>query len=89
MERASKVQLMQRIYTEATFVVAWLGPDDVEVSCLLNLIKHASDTIKVYRSGSITGERTQDVVEEDLMSKLVHIPDVDPNLTLKELYSMF
>ena len=87
-ERASQVQLMQRIYTEATFVVAWLGPDDVEVSCLFNLIKHASDTIKVYRSGSITGERTQDVVEEDLMSKLVHISDVDPNLTLKELFDV-
>ncbi|KAK0510324.1 hypothetical protein JMJ35_007718 [Cladonia borealis] len=101
-ERASQVQLMQKIYNEATFVVAWLGPDAVEISALLTRIKHAGDTIEIYRSECATGERTQfaiwqayreacggDVVEEDLMSKLVHIPDVDPNLTLKELFGIF
>lgn len=80
---------MQRIYNEATFVVGWLGPDAVEISALLTLIKHVSDAITTHRSDSVTDDQTQEVVlEKDLMSKPVHVPDVDSDVTLKEVFGV-
>lgn len=59
-EKSAQVSMMDRIYSRATFVLAWLGPDDDEVEVGLKTLKTLATHIDKFQQSQIVPYGGQD-----------------------------
>ena len=78
-ERGSQVQLMQKIYAEATLVVAWLGMATTEIEELLSMMKLAGLTIETSLSSYHNKRRNSEDLSQDkeLLTEVLRLRSSD------------